>query len=70
MYDTYTTPILASEIRRGDAFELHRKQRTASDRAWPAGPGTVTVALVGGGFALLPTTRQLVVERVSQGRAA
>lgn len=65
-----TLPIRASDIRRGDAFTLHRKQREAADRAWPAGPGTVSVALVGGGFALIPAELELVIKRVSLRNAS
>ncbi|WP_425837471.1 hypothetical protein [Streptomyces fractus] len=63
MASTYDVPIRASELRRGDVFELHRKTRTAADGPWPAGYGHVSVPLVGGGFAILSKLTPLTVTR-------
>ncbi|MFF1684453.1 MULTISPECIES: hypothetical protein [unclassified Streptomyces] len=61
----YELSLLARQIRQGDVFTLHGRERTAADYAWPAGGQSVSVAFIGGGFAVIPEDRPMVVRRAA-----
>lgn len=67
---TYEISLLARQIRQGDVFTLHGRERTAADYAWSAGGQSVSVAFIGGGFAVIPEDRRIVVRRAARQGAA
>lgn len=60
---TYELSILARQIRAGDVFTLHGRERTAADTAWPSVTGSVFVALEDEGKAWIPKDRPMTVRR-------
>ncbi|MFD7776610.1 hypothetical protein [Streptomyces sp. NPDC059753] len=66
---THEVTVPARQLRVGDVFTLHGHERTAADYPWPAGAGSVSLAFIGGGYAVVPAERPIVVRR-SARRAA
>ncbi|MGW0468271.1 hypothetical protein ACWDX6_23845 [Streptomyces sp. NPDC003027] len=61
--------VTALNIRRGDVFTRHRRQRTATHDACRHGQFSVVVEFEGGGVVYLPINAEIVVTRVVRRRA-
>lgn len=56
--------ITARQIRQGDVFVLHGRERTAACSTWPTAlRGHVHISFVGGGDAVIPADRPFTVTR-------
>jgi hypothetical protein len=59
-----TLTVTAREIRQGDEFTLHGHARTAACSTWPTALRRhVHISFVGGGDAVIPADREIVVRR-------
>ncbi|MDX2575950.1 hypothetical protein PV332_10710 [Streptomyces scabiei] len=55
--------VAARDIRRGDVFTLHGRERTAFAPAWPTVRDHVHLMFEGGGDAVIPADREFIVRR-------
>jgi hypothetical protein len=55
--------VAARDIRKGDTFVLHGRERTAYVSAWPTTRGHVHILFDGGGDAVIPAAREFTVRR-------
>jgi hypothetical protein len=62
-----TLTVTARDIRAGDVFTLHGHERTATHSTWPTAlRNHVHISFVGGGDAVIPADRKVVVTRAKE----